>query len=909
LESSNNTVEGNFIGLDPTGMTAGGQSGGTGVFIPLDTAPRDNNHIGGPTPAARNVIANWDVDVSVGYEGYPGQQYVNTNNIVQGNYLGTNKSGTAAISNTQFVGIIFQSYGSGNAVLDNLISGHTGQGGGAGIYLPFNWTTFDGALTIQGNRIGTDATGNGPIPNGYGGVVCGPGHSINLGGAAQSQGNIIAYNTHVGVNIGSGNDSESVIAGNSIHDNGEGGILVNACDATVQNNNIYSNNSVGMECDNGNFTIQSNSVYNNSTEGIAVYNNVSDGHSATIQSNSICDNGSSGIEIEGANFTVQSNSVINNSGPGMVVYGDSSDLEIQGNIITRNGLATLVTTYGLKISGNGPGVWVQDSSLDGYAAGITIQSNAISGNGGLSIDLGDIPLQADGVTLAHTANEWVYSVPANNPGDAGGNQLFPSLITAQAATSSDANAFVAAINLLPAQTSPVTVTLNLGNGTYTDLTPTPPAGVTLVINGNGTTTVIEGHSPALTVGSGNVVIIGVTFITATDAPTILVTGGSLSLRNCTVEESTGFNRAAVEITGGTVDLGIAADPGGNTLNINGPGAFVHNTTSTPVAAVGDAFTVNGVALAPSTVQGLVYVDFNNDGQVDFGEKAVAGVTITLTGTDDLGNAVNRVIQSDSNGVYYFADLRPSNDAGYTVAETQPAGLLDGRETLGMVDGVPTGSAAVNDVFSGIVLHGGSLAENYNFGERPTTTGSVGTGQTAAIGFWQNKNGQNLIQALNGGATATQLGHWLATTFSNMYAALDGKTNAQVAAFYKTLFARTAQTAPGGPPKVDAQILATALAVYVTDQTLAGTTAAAYAFQVSATGVGSRTFNVGNNGAAFGVANNSVVSVMDLLLAVNARSHNGLLFDLNGNGQIDSTEAGYRTMANDLFSAINEAGGI
>ena len=49
--------------------------------------------------------------------------------------------------------------------------------------------------------------------------------------------------------------------------------------------------------------------------------------------------------------------------------------------------------------------------------------------------------------------------------------------------------------------------------------------------------------------------------------------------------------------------------------------------------------------------------------------------------------------------------------------------------------------------------------------------------------------------------------------------------------------------------------------------------------------------------------------MDLLLAVNARMHNGLLYDMDANGQISSSEANLRTMANDLFSAINEAGGI
>jgi hypothetical protein len=313
---------------------------------------------------------------------------------------------------------------------------------------------------------------------------------------------------------------------------------------------------------------------------------------------------------------------------------------------------------------------------------------------------------------------------------------------------------------------------------------------------------------------------------------------------------------------------------------------------------------------PSAIQGLVYVDFNDDGQVDFGERAVPGVTITLTGADDLGNAVNRTVQTDANGIYAFANVGPSNADGYTLTESQPAGFADGRDTLGTVNSILMGDDSVNDVFSALpISDGGSLGENYNFGERPATTGGVTTGQTAGIGFWQNNKGQALIKALNGGAATTQLGHWLAVTFPNMYASLDGMSNAGVAGFYKTLFARNANTSPGGPPKTDAQVMATALAVYVTNQTLAGSTAAAYGFQVSATGVGTRTFNVGNRGAAFGVANNTSLSVMDLLLAVNARSHNGLLYDTDGNGQISSSESSFRTMANDLFSAINEAGGI
>ena len=223
------------------------------------------------------------------------------------------------------------------------------------------------------------------------------------------------------------------------------------------------------------------------------------------------------------------------------------------------------------------------------------------------------------------------------------------------------------------------------------------------------------------------------------------------------------------------------------------------------------------------------MDFNNDGQVDFGEKVFTGVTVTLAGTD------NPATPSTKRS-------RPMPMAStYRPAAEQCAGLHDPGIAAGGLSGRPgharhgngvaVGNASVNNVFSGVAIsQSGSLAENYNFGERPATNGGVTAGQTAGIGFWQNNNGQNLIKALNGGATATQLGHWLAVTFPNMYANLDGMTNSGVAAFYKTLFARNANSAPGGPPKTDAQVMATALAVYVTNQSLAGTTAAACGFQ-------------------------------------------------------------------------------
>jgi hypothetical protein len=58
--------------------------------------------------------------------------------------------------------------------------------------------------------------------------------------------------------------------------------------------------------------------------------------------------------------------------------------------------------------------------------------------------------------------------------------------------------------------------------------------------------------------------------------------------------------------------------------------------------------------------------------------------------------------------------------------------------------------------------------------------------------------------------------------------------------------------------------------------------------------------VGSNGDAVGVSNNFTMTLMDLLLAADAQAVNGVLY--NGN-------ATKRSEANNVFSAINQDGGI
>lgn len=97
-----------------------------------------------------------------------------------------------------------------------------------------------------------------------------------------------------------------------------------------------------------------------------------------------------------------------------------------------------------------------------------------------------------------------------------------------------------------------------------------------------------------------------------------------------------------------------------------------------------------------------------------------------------------------------------------------------------------------------------------------------------------------------------------------------------------------------------------LAVYVTDSGCAGTVATSYGFKVDSLGVGNTTFNIGSNGAAFGVANNSVLSIIDILSRTDAMSAGGTgatQYDIyNGNTVLQN-------MAINVYDAINNAGHI
>ena len=128
--------------------------------------------------------------------------------------------------------------------------------------------------------------------------------------------------------------------------------------------------------------------------------------------------------------------------------------------------------------------------------------------------------------------------------------------------------------------------------------------------------------------------------------------------------------------------------------------------------------------ANSSISGVVFVDANNDGVQQAGEPGLAGVTVTLTGSNAQGAINAMTVTTTANGSYSFTKLQAGT---YTVTETPPVGFFQGKEILGTITG-GTGSAGTigANSYQQIVLNSGAVGKSFNFAElKPSTlAGSV-----------------------------------------------------------------------------------------------------------------------------------------------------------------------------------------
>jgi CSLREA domain-containing protein len=316
-DTTGTVIQGNFIGTDLSGAVAITDKDGVVV---QDNGIRVQNGagktiIGGSGPGEGNVISGNHTGVSLDKQS--------TDNTIQGNYLGTDQSGTRAIGN----GFSISVEG------DNNLIGGTDPGAGNVISGNFYaaLTVYGNGNTIQGNNIGTDATGKVAIPNDSTGLFLAFGASNNIvGGTDPGAGNVIAGNNYDGVYIDGENN---VLKGNFIGTDRKGvlnlgnkGSGIFLTDGPASPQGAHRNQIGGVDKGEGNV------IAFNGDNGVTV----KAGTGNSIRGNSILANGSLGIDLGDDGVTPNS---ANTMGPNRLQH-----YPILPSVTSADGLTTIKGT-------------------------------------------------------------------------------------------------------------------------------------------------------------------------------------------------------------------------------------------------------------------------------------------------------------------------------------------------------------------------------------------------------------------------------------------------------------------------------------------------------------------------------------------------------------------------------------
>jgi hypothetical protein len=310
LFTASGTIAGNFLGLDATGSTiVTGSVNGIEVF----DASSSSNTIGGADSAARNVVSS-NTATAIVLNGFGGD-------VIQGNFIGVNAAGTAAVGNPQQgVGI-----NNGSATVGGM---NPGEGNvivaSTGIAFAGNPALSRSSGTAQGNFIGTDVTGMISLKGGIGtGIDVIHGQNVVIDG-----GNVISGN-----NIGIQMSSSGISGASSLLVTVQGNFIGTGADGvTALGNSGNGINSFGSD----NNTIGGT----NSGEG-----------------NVIAFNGGIGVQIAGGiENAVEGNSIFSNGGLGIdldivgVSLNDVDDFDIGANNLQNFPVITGVTTTATDVT-------------------------------------------------------------------------------------------------------------------------------------------------------------------------------------------------------------------------------------------------------------------------------------------------------------------------------------------------------------------------------------------------------------------------------------------------------------------------------------------------------------------------------------------------------------------------------
>jgi titin len=334
--ATGNVVTGCFIGLAPNG-TSVLPNFNNGISIHQGAS---HNVIGGTTPQERNVISGNGGGIAI-----TGQY-----NVVQGNFIGTDVTGTQGLGNGGGVGFFGgaanNTVGGSSSAARNIISANNP---GSGVFIGSEGGAS--ATTVQGNFIGTDVTGRRALGNGEDGIriAADPGLADNN----RIIGNILSANGVHGIGVFA--SSNNVIQGNRIGTDVAGRPVLGNAEMGVSLDDGGTGTAPDGNRIGGTDALHGNIIAGNGAVGI----NFFEAENTLVARNIIFSNAFTGVRVRGARNAVRRNAILLNGalgidlGPAGVTPNDAGDGDVGANNLQNFPVLTSAVIQGgqLKVAG------------------------------------------------------------------------------------------------------------------------------------------------------------------------------------------------------------------------------------------------------------------------------------------------------------------------------------------------------------------------------------------------------------------------------------------------------------------------------------------------------------------------------------------------------------------------------
>ncbi|MGB0931160.1 MAG: right-handed parallel beta-helix repeat-containing protein, partial [Chitinophagales bacterium] len=737
--ANNTTIENNTIGLNKDGNAFLGHQD-DGIYV----------HTSSGTEIKSNLISG------NGNQGIYLTSGAN-NTTIENNKIGTDSTGVSAVPNLDH-GIYIQT--STEALIkDNLISGN----GDDGIFLN---SGANNAL-IENNKIGPNITGNEFLTI----SIQNNGITIHNSIVTKIKDNLISGNTTDGIWLNNSADS-TIIEGNKIGTNASGDAAIpnghdgidvnNSSSTTIRDNLVSGNHNVGIEMNNigDNNFIENNTIGTDSTGMISLENqdvgiHLSSSSGTTINNNLISGNNDYGIYLytSVSNTTITANKIgINGTGTGVVTYLNTNSVQNNGIYIashsgnTNTIIGNQTATGSNIIAYNNYGMYTANNSSNTYA----IRQNSIfcNTNEGIFTYLISSPTITQATSNAisgtsvvnDTIEVFLQDDTGCSEGECQGKTYLGTVIT-------DASGDWSLSSFTQTLTVGQQVVATATNGNYTSEFSDCKeicASISPIISGNqafceggvitlGTLDSYSSYHWSIgnTASSVNITQGGVYTVTVTDNAACIGTASVVvtihSLPTVTA------NNDSPACSGDPVNLSTIS--GMTTYAWSGPGGYTNATQNPTIAlAIAGTYTVtvtdgNGCTNTATTnviINPLPTATATNNGPVCEGDV----IHLSASGGDDY-------IWSDSGNTLSSFTIFPSNigmSGIYTVTVTDGNGCTNTAETTVTVHPLPTATAS-NDspgCIGGIITLTGTGGGTYVWSANTTGTGSSVTVITAGI---------------------------------------------------------------------------------------------------------------------------------------------------------------------------------